>query len=233
MTTIGALRTAIENHDEGQLHSTLARLTNMEFKRAEQSVRESLLPSLPNNLFWEALLGLIRFRRQAFASGIMAAESLARKGVLDFDCVEAQALSEYVRTCCPPDAADKMVSMALPKMQTEDQMDGLFRCFKVDNPRTRIALLLKSESPLAYYVLFKSLKHIPDQKDIVRKCCIYIMKRNNDMAFNMASIMRTYFGIDDLKSHLSLRIEPYELNLIDRSYETFLDFLNGKRPKVK
>jgi hypothetical protein len=59
------------------------------------------------------------------------------------------------------------------------------------------------------------------------------MKRNNDMAFNMASIMRTYFGIDDLKSHLSLRIEPYELNLIDRSYETFFDFLNGKRPKVK
>lgn len=232
MTTIEALRTAIEKRNQELVHSTLARLTNMELKRTEQSVRESLLPSLPNELFWEAMLALVKFRRQAFISGIMAVETLAKNGTLDFECEEAIALSEYMHTCCP-ESIDKLVSMALPKMQTEMQMDGLFQCFRVDNPRTRIALLLKSESPLAYYVLFKSLKHIPDQKDIVRKCCIYIMKRNNDMAFNMASIMRTYFGIDDLKSHLSLRIEPYELNLIDRSYETFFDFLNGKRPKVK
>ena len=231
MSTNEAIRTAIEAHDHEKLHSILRRLTNMEFKRTEQSVRESILPALPNDLFWESLLALVKFRRQAFISGIMAVEKLAKKGTLDFECMEAQAFSEHLRTCCP-DSIDKLVSMALPKMQTEVQTDELFHCFKVDNPRTRIALLLKSESPLAYYVLFKSLKHIPDQKDIVRKSCIYIMKRNNDMAFNMASILRTYFGIDDLKSQLSLRIEPYELNLIDRSYETFLDFLNGKRPKV-
>lgn len=232
MTTSEAIREAIEAHDHEQLHRILERLTNMEFKRTEQSVRESLLPSLSNGLFWEALLGLIKFRRQAFISGIMAVETLAKKGTLDFECEEAIALSEYMHTCCP-ESIDKLVSMALPKMQTEAQADGLFQCFHVDNPRTRIAHLLKSESPLAYYVLFKSLKHIPDQKDIVRKSCIYIMKRNNDMAFNMVSILRTYFGIDDLKSRLSLRIEPYEMPLIERSYETFQDFLYGKRPKVK
>lgn len=233
MTTSEAIREAIEAHDHEQLHRILGRLTNMEFKRTEQSVRESLLPSLSNELFWEALLGLIKFRRQAFMSGIMAVETFAKKRTLNFACEEAQRLSDYVRTSCPPDATDKLVSMALPKMQTEAQADGLFQCFHVENPRTRIAHLLKSESPLAYYVLFKSLKHIPDQKDIVRKSCIYIMKRNNDMAFNMVSILRTYFGIDDLKSRLSLRIEPYEMPLIERSYETFQDFLYGKRPKVK
>lgn len=231
MSTTEAIRAAVEAHDQGQLHCILGRLTNMEFKRAEQSVREHLLPSLPNKLFWEALLGLIRFRRQAFMSGIMGVEKLAANGTLDFHCEEAQALSEHVRTVCP-EAVDKLVSMALPKMQTEEQAEALFQCFRIDNPRTRIAHLLKSDSPLAYYILFKSLRHIPDQKDIVRKSCIYIMKRNDDMAFNMVSILRTYFGIDDLKSRLSLHIEPYELNLIDRSYETFKDFLYGKRPKM-
>ena len=99
-------------------------------------------------------------------------------------------------------------------------------------PRSRIAILLKSESPIAYYVLFNSLKHLPEHQALVRKCCVYIMKRNNDMAYNMVSILRCYFGITDLRSQLSLRIEPYELSLVDRSYQTFLDFLNGKRPKV-
>jgi len=92
MTTSEAIREAIEAHDHEQLHRILERLTNMEFKRTEQSVRESLLPSLSNELFWEALLGLMKFRRQAFMSGIMSVETLAKKGTLDFECEEAIGL---------------------------------------------------------------------------------------------------------------------------------------------
>ena len=50
------------------------------------------------------------------------------------------------------------------------------------------------------------------------------------MAFNMASILRGYFGIEQINMNFSLRIEPYELNYIDKSFANFNNFLNGRRP---
>ncbi len=225
------IRQTLEEGRFDQLRTILGHMSNMEFRRMERVVREDILPSLPNEKFWTALRHLIIYRRQAFLSSIMAVERLAKEKTLDFDNEDARQLYGHLVTTCP-EAIDKLQSMALPLLHTEEQIDGLFRCFHTDDPRKRTALLLKAESPLTYYVLFKNLRQIPDHQELVRKCSVYIMKRNNDMAFNMASIMRSYFGISDLRSNLSLHIEPYEHSLLDRSYETFLNFLHGKKPTV-
>ena len=231
MSTRDVIKTVVAERNWDTLRSILANMTNMEFKRAETLMREDVLPELPNDLMWETLYNLILYRRQAFITCIMATQKLARDGALSFDAPFAKTLSDHLHQSAP-DSVSKIVSIALPCLVTETQIKQLFECFRIDEPRSRIAILLKSESPIAYYVLFNSLKHLPEHQALVRKCCIYIMKRNNDMAYNMVSILRCYFGITDLRSQLSLRIEPYELSLVDRSYQTFLDFLNGKRPKV-
>ncbi len=231
MSTRETIRTAMEERRFDHLLTILGHMSNMEFRRAERMIREDILPELSNEIFWESLHHLITYRRQAFLSSAMAVERLANNGALDFDCEHVRLLYEYL-AATSPESIDKLQNIILPKLQTEQQIEGMFRCFHTDDPRKRIALLLKSESAPTYFVLFKSLKHIPDHQELVRKCCIYIMKRNNDMAFNMAAILRSYFGITELKSSLSLRIEPYEHSLLERSYDTFLNFLNGKRPTV-
>ncbi len=231
MSATETIRKAMEERKFDQLRTILEHMSNMEFRRMERLIRESILPSLPNDTFWQSLYHLITYRRQAFLSSIMAVEQLAKNGTLDFDNEHVEQLYRHLTTESP-EAIDKLASMALPLLQTEEQIEQMFRCLHIDSPRKCIALLLKSESPQSYYALFKSLKHIPEQQELVRKCCIYIMKRNNDMAFNMAAILRSYFGISDLRSNLSLRIEPYEHSLLDRSYDTFLSFLHGKRPTV-
>ena len=58
------------------------------------------------------------------------------------------------------------------------------------------------------------------------------MKKNNDMAYNMASILKHYFGIDELKATFSLLIEPYELSYIEQNYDNFNHVLKGKRPRL-
>ncbi len=232
MLTREVIKEVVNECDKERLYAILGRLSNMEFKRSERMLREEVLSDLSNDKFWEVLYYLVTYRRQAFLSSVMAVGRLAKIGELSFDCEYAKRLYQYLADASP-EAIGKLVSMALPLLCTEEQFDELFVCFHVDDPRDRIALLLRSESPLVYFVLFKNLKQIPDHQDLVRKCCVYIMKRDNDMAFNMASIMRSYFGISELKSNFSLRIEPYELCLIDRSYETFQTFLNGKRPVIR
>ena len=62
--------------------------------------------------------------------------------------------------------------------------------------------------------------------------CQAIMKKSDDMSFNMASLLRSYFDLHEIKSTFSLQIEPYELSYIEQSYENFEHILKGKRPKL-
>ena len=110
-------------------------------------------------------------------------------------------------------------------------MAELFEAFHIDNDITRLSALLKVDSPASYYLIFRTLKLV-DDKAIARKCCMSIIKRNNDMAFNAVSLIKAYWALDDLPARFSLNIEQYELSHIDRDYGTFLDILNGKRPKL-
>ncbi len=220
----------VEARDWEGLAQLMGSLSNMEFRRMERVVREEVLTRLTNGLFWETLLHIIIYKRAAFLSGIVAVEHLAKDGTLDFGDEHARQLYEHLRTTSP-DSVVKLCNMAAPLMQTEGQMEEMFRAFHIDNEVTRLSVLLKVNSPLAYYLIFKTLKQVED-KVIARKCCMAIIKRSDDKAFNMASLIKTYFGLDDLPARFSLTIEPYELSHIDKDFDTFLHVLHGKRPRI-
>lgn len=209
----------------------LSQLSNMDFRKAEKIVRETILPETEPDVFWASMHRLVLFRKSAFVTGMSAIDKVAAKESFSFLSVEAKAFAADVLVQMP-DATSKIINIALPLLEKEELINDMFQLFGVENVRDRLAYLLKVDSPLAYFMLFKLLKLIPDNQELGRKCCIYIMKRNNDQSFNMASILRTYFDLQDLKSQLSLNIDTYELNYIDRNYETFLHVLNGKRPRM-
>lgn len=220
----------INNQDWEGMKRMLSSLSNMEFRRTEQTVRQNVLPYLENDLYWEALLHLIIFKRQAFISGIFACEHLISTGTLNVNNESVSALYKHLKEN-NPDSLIKMTNMMLPLLQTEQQVNDVFNAFHIDNDITRLSVLLKVESPLFYYIIFKTLK-IVDDKIVANKCCKVIMKRNNDMAFNAVSLIKSYFALDELPARFSLTIPEYELNHIDRNYNTFLNILNGKRPKL-
>lgn len=209
----------------------LSQLSNMDFRRAEKIVRESILPSLEPSVYWIAMRELVLFRKAAFVTGVEAIASLAQRDDFSLHSDEAKLFADAVRQQLP-EVVTKIVNITLPLLKQESEIEQLFALFCIDSERDRLAYLIKVESPLAYYMVFKTLKVMPDNQELGRKCCIYIMKRNTDISFNMASILRAYFDLSDIKSQLSLKIDTYELNYIDRNYDTFLHVLNGKRPKV-
>ena len=209
----------------------LRSMSNLEFRRAETFIRNTILPTLPNDRLWEALDRLIRYRRQAFLSGLLAIKNLAKEGTLTIDCKGARCLSDFLRSE-HPDSLQKVLNLTLPLLHTEEQIEELFNVFDTHSETARIAALLKVESPLCYYVLFMHLRRMPERNKFASQCARYIMKRGNDMAYNMAAIMKVYFGLDDIVGRFSLHIEPYELSVLDSGREAFYHFLNGRRPNV-
>ena len=220
----------INAQDWTGLSQMLQSLSNMELRRMERIMREEVLTQLENGLFWETLLHIIIFKRAAFLSGVMAVGHLAKNGTLDFRTAAVQKLHEHLEATAP-DSPIKICNMMMPLMQTEQQVWELLDAFHIENEINRLSILLKINSPLSYYLIFKTLKLIED-KVIARKCCMALIKRQDDMAYNAVSLIRAYFGLDDLPARFSLKIEQYELSHLDRDYDTFLHTLNGKRPKI-
>ena len=230
MTNKDRVTQLISTRDWEGLTQMLGNLSNMELRRMERVMREEVLTGLENDLFWETLLHLIIFKRAAFISGVTALTHLAKDGTLDFEVKSVDRLCEHLKAT-NQESLVKMCNMMVPELRTEAQVMGMFEAFHVENEVTRLAVLLKAEHDLSYYLIFKTLKLIED-KLVARKCCVALMKRQDDRAFNAVCLIKAYFGLDDLPARFSLTIEQYELSHIDRDYNTFIHVLNGKRPRI-
>ena len=125
----------------------------------------------------------------------------------------------------------KMVRMAIGLLETEEQISGLFSWLRIDQPGQRASALLSLNTPIAYYLLFQTLRHAEGERELVLRCCQMLIRKSDDLSFNMVAILREYFGLTELKNTLSLRIQPYELSYIDSSYANFEHVLQGKRPR--
>ena len=220
----------IGTRDWEGLSQMLGSLSNMELRRMERVMREEVLKELENDLFWETLLHIIIFKRAAFISGVTAVTHLVKDGTLDFEVEGVRRLYEHLKVT-NMESLVKICNMMMPELRTEAQVMGMFEAFHVENEVTRLTVLLKAEHDLSYYLIFKTLKLIED-KAIARRCCVALMKRQDDRAFNAVCLIKAYFGLDDLPARFSLTIEQYELSHIDRDYNTFIHVLNGKRPKL-
>lgn len=205
-------------------------MSNSEFRRTENVVRNLVMPRLDNDLFWETYHHLLIYRHQAFLPAITAVKTLARKRQLRFDVPSALALSTYLREHLP-DVRTKMARMCIEHLETVEQMIGLFNWLDIDQPEQKTTALLPLTSPSAYYVLFQTLRHVEGDRKLILRCCQTLMSKRDDMSFNMVAILREYFGLTELKNTLSLKLQPYELSFIDSSYSNFEHVLLGKPPR--
>lgn len=231
MASISMVSALIMNGDWEGLNSLLNRLTNSEFRKAEAMIRTQVLPSLTNNQFWDAYLHLIIYKRQAFLSGILAIGRLARHDELSLDYDSAHQTAQWL---ChnAPDSTIKLLRMAIPLLLNHRQIDEFLSVFHEDNTLAVLQVLMTEDTHHAYYAMFNLLKHHADDHELVKQTCLGLIKKNTDLSFNMASIVRSYFGINDIRSTFSLQIEPFELNYIDKSYDNFIHVLQGKRPRI-
>ena len=126
--------------------------SNADFRKMEVVVRERVMPQLSNQDFWEAYQHLLEYRRQAFLPCVLGVAGLAKDGLLDFRCKEAQSVARWLHDNSPESLA-KIVRMALPMLVSAQQIEALFQFAGFHDERECVAVLIKESTPYAYYVL--------------------------------------------------------------------------------
>lgn len=211
-----------------QLSPALDRMSNAERRLAQTLVRTDILPTLDNETFWATYLHLIIYKPQAFLACIVAIEKLAAQDRIRFDSEAARQLPARLA----PAQRQKLLNMAIPVLHTVEQINGLFGLLQTDNERDRLAALIRTTSPLAYYLVLRTLLHAPQGSGLALQCYRYILRKDDTLSHNMACILQAAFALTGETGQASLRLEPYELSRIENSFEHFRYVIEGKKPTV-
>ncbi len=215
------LETLAEQNDWSGMRDLLDRLSVAEFRTAGLLLAEDVLPRLTPENFWECFgeiatkntkAHLMTFLKAAKSNG--ACESTRHPALRAFLENEATAIDKK-----------KTLEALLPHLtRTTDAMELLSRC-SASSPRERCEILLKSITPISFWLLFREAQHMEDDHASLRNICLQLMKRGDKLSFNLACIIQQYFGLSNLPGTFSLRLQAYELSRLNESFENFKSIL--------
>lgn len=220
----------ITAHDAAGLADCLATLSNTEFRTAGFLLGEELLPLLGNEeeqeatVFWDFFLTIVPRHPKAYLGTFLkAAASLYKAEKLSLN---DGRLDSYAKEQASPIDCKKALEALLPEIKTPQDGMRLLQLFSEEKAEAQVQALLKTSTPVGYYLLFRTLKTCEENRQLLHQCCIALLKKGDSRSFNLACILYEYFGLDQLPATFSLQIRPYQLGRLDDSYESFLKILH-------
>lgn len=196
--------------------SMLRSLSVSDFRTAGYLLAEEVLPMLSGEDYWTFFSVIVPSDAKAFLGTFLkAAPKLYREGRLT---VDAERLSLFAETCSDIDKS-KVVTAFLPLLRTPEEVALVITLFCNNQLDASCPYLIKAHTLPCFYRLFVMLKMA--EPDEVRRVAIMILKKADAMSYRMASILKAYFGIQNLPAQLSFKLEDYQLNLLDQGYERF------------
>lgn len=214
--------------DFSELDEYLASLNNASFRIAGKVLAESVLTTLSGDSFWRVFSHLSLLNPKAYlGTCLKAAKVLYERGDIVFS---GNILEDYAATVVSKSMLidrDKFLRAVLPLLKKDKEFADIWRMFAVEASKTRIDYLLRCSTLTSCYEIFKEAKRLQDDLDYLKKICYVLIKRGDNISFNLASIMRSYFAIKDIDCLFSLKLEPYQLSYLDSSQENFEKLLGS------
>ena len=213
------IRPAVCQEDFDELLKQLDSFSNSQFRTAVYMLGERYALELPNDGFWRLFAVLLQRDSKAFL--IVMLKALVQR----MEKGEASIQDEGFKNLCHiMNEVDrqKTLQFLLPYLKDEEQVRYLFQCFAME-ANTWIPYLIKVNTLPCAFVLFSSLRYIEHERDYLVRIAYYLMKRGDGLSFNLASLMKAYFGLEELKGTFSLQLKPFELARLETSYKAFCD----------
>lgn len=213
------LQGLIANGDFEGLFLYLQSLSNSHFRTAGFILGERFVPDLGACEMWSLVNALVQYNSKAFLVTMLKAvaqradvdELLVHDGFSAFcDLVKSNEVD-----------VQKTLQQLLPYRCQVDQIRALFLSLGLTERRLWIPYLLRITSVPSNYVLFASLRDVEHDHDYLVRIAYYLMKKGDGLSFNLASLIRTYFGLEEVKGTFSLHLKPYELARIEASFDAF------------
>ena len=203
-----------------RLTDVLDSLSHSQFRTAVYMIGERYAPGLPADAFWRLFTTLVKWNPKAFLVVMLKAFSermgKGTAGIRD---------DGFSRLCGIMNEVDrqKTIDFMLPFLTDDEEVRHLFRCLGLQEAGRWIPYLIRVNTLPCAFVLFSSLRYIEHERDYLVRIAYYLMKRGDGLSFNLASLMKAYFGLDELKGTFSLQLKPFELARLETSYKAFCE----------
>lgn len=203
------------------LRDYLASLRNADFRLAGQILAdrqlwEHLPEATANTMFWHFAAVLVAANNRAYL-GTMLKAVTATKSLMP--------TVEFATTCTTDIDKKKVLEALLPTQKTPSDVNAMLQMFGFDSAAATENILFKIGTPVCYFILFNLLKQYEDRHDYLRRICIELIRKGDKYSFNLACIIKEYFGLAELPGTFSLSLQPYELSRLDANYDTFLSII--------
>lgn len=221
------LRTLTQEPEELLIY--LGALSNSQFRRASMELGERILVETDEELFWKAFLTLFRNDRKAYLGTLLKALTARisdNDGSRDTASTKTNILwnenfTELCRELTDTDRKKILLSL-LPTIPSPNLAERLLRQCGLAETSAWLPFLLQVKTAPCAFLLLKSMRYVEHDRALLIRTCHFLIKSGDALSFNLASLLRTSFGLEEVKGTFSLSLKPYQLSRIEQNYEAFL-----------
>lgn len=208
----------LRDADSDGLVRLLSSFSRSEQRTAGYMLGERLLLDCPAELYWQMTEALVRYDSKAYLITLMKTFLLRlSRGTASLSDVPfgrlASGFNEVER--------QKVALLLLPEFEQPKQVEQLFQLLGIAKGREQLVYLIRVDTLPCLFLLLRSLRYVEHDRAEVLKVARQLMKRGSGSSFNLASIVKVAFGLDELSGTFSLRLQPYQIARLEQSYEAF------------
>ena len=78
----------------------------------------------------------------------------------------------------------------------------------------------------AAFVLLRALRYEEADRELLLRVARFLLRRGDALSFNVASLMRLSFGLDELRGTFSLQLQPWQLDKMEQDWAYFSRQMN-------
>ena len=208
----------VQAGDAEGLVSWLDSSSRSEQRTAGYMLGERLLLDCSSEVYWKMTEALVHYDSRAYLITLMKAFLLRlEQGTASLSDKPFARLAATFNEV----ERQKVALLLLPALQTPKQVEQLFSVLGIAKGREQMVYLVRIDTLPCLFLLLRSLRYIEHDRKEVLQVARQLMKRGTGGSFNLASIIKVAFGLDELSGTFSLRLQPYQISRLEQSYEAF------------
>jgi len=176
------------------------------------------MPQMPEQDVWTMALSLTTYNSKAFLGTILKSLACTPFHIYSDG---SQAFLTYISK--NPIDTQKTLQRLLPILNNPEEIQWIFNKLKVEDGEPRIPYLMRSPTMAMSFVLLRTLKYVEHNHALLVRVTYYLIKQGDGLSFNLASLLKSYFGLEEVKGTFSLNLEPYHLARIEGNYDAFCE----------
>ena len=208
----------LQTEDAVGLVHLLDSLSRSEQRTAGYMLGERLLIECQPDVYWKMTDALVRYDSRAYLITLMKTFLVRwKQGTASLSDEPLEQLAASFNDV----ERQKVALLLLPKFDQPKQVEQLFYLLGISKGREQMVYLVRIDTLPCLFLLLRSLRYIEHDRSEVLKVARQLMKRGTGGSFNLASIIKVAFGLDELTGTFSLRLQPYQIARLEQSYEAF------------